>query len=534
MPKLISKKVLATLFSITILTASVGCNTQTGSSSGKAATVLEPTTIKISLINEVENIDGMLEKFYEETKDTLNIKLDITGMKDSTYKQTLSLRLQSSTDIDLCFDAPWMGMSKRIDAAEYLDLEEYFNNDNYPGLKKAFSQDYLDANRTNGKLYGVPIMSTYLDPNGITYRKDLLQKYNLGFAEITSYEQLEQFCQASMVDSSTIKPLTVNINNGFFMMFANNIDLMNNNIYDVGGWESLNFPVKIVLSDEGETVDDVVFATDDDSRFTALGGKYNYNFFKEQYEKQAYWSKYTSEYSMIADPSYSEQAAGLNIAGSSNAYQTSFKSAGIEDAVVDFWAYDQVFSSDETMVEGAIPSTMQAWNFICIPKSSKNIDATIKFLDWLFSKQENMELFEYGVEGEDWKAIGGDEYEPINDKADKYTFPSYCMALNPNYVRTATTLTNTEKRITTYKNDPRSYTLIPLAGWNLDATKVSTEIAQLEAIFSEYKSQLAHGQSKGQIPLILAEMCSKFEKNGIEKVRKEIKNQAQDFINSKR
>lgn len=525
------KQVLAVGMAALLFTAA-GCSLPADNSSAAADSAAESVTLNIHLINNVENIEGVLEKFYEMTKDTLNIRLNIQGAKDSVYRQTLSMKLQSFTNIDLCFDAPWMGMSTRIEAGEYLDLEPYFNNDAYPGLKKAFSQEYLNANRKNKRLYGFPIMSTYLDPNGITYRKDLLEKFNLGFDTISSYTQLEQFLQAAMQENPGIYPLALSQQSGFFLMFTNKIDLMNNGIYDVGGWDSLNFPVRIVLSDDRRTVKDVVFATDEDSRFAALGGKYNYNFFREQYENQKYWSKYTAEYSMVAETPLSEQIAGLNIAGASFTFQEQLRNAGIEEAVVDFWAYDQVFASEEAMTKGGVSSPMQAWNFLCIPSESKNIEASIRFLDWLFSSQENMELFEFGVEGEDWTAVGTTEYDVLTEKGNRYTFPSYCMAWNPNYVRTATTLTDSEKKIADYIRDPDSYTQIPLAGWSFDSTKAATEVARLEAEFSQYRLTLAHGKYDRQLAELLAEMRTKFENNGLEKVRTQIIFQAQEFLDS--
>lgn len=521
------KKVIA-MGMAALLFASAGCSAPNHSTDTDSAA--EPVTLNIHLINDVKNIGGVLEKFYEMTKDTLNIRLNIQGMKDSVYKQTLSMRLQSSTNIDLCFDAPWMGMNTRIDAGEYLNLEPYFNNDAYPGLKKAFSQEYLNANRMNGMLYGFPIMSTYLDPNGVIYRKDLLEKYDLGFDTVTCYAQLEQFLQAAMEENPGVRPFALNPQSGFFLMFANKIDLMNHGIYDVGGWESLNFPVKIVLSDDRRTVKDVVFATDEDSRFAALGGKYNYNFFREQYEKQKHWSQYTADYSMVAETPVSEQIAGLNIAGASLTFEEKLKKAGENEAVVDFWAYDQVFSSEETMTEGAISSPMQAWNFLCIPSESKNIEASVRFLDWLFSSQENMELFEFGVEGEDWTAVGTSEYSLITGKENRYTFPSYCMAWNPNYIRTAVTLTDSEKVIAAYVGNPDSYTLVPLAGWGFDSTRAATQTARLEAVFSRYRLSLVHGKYEGELSDLLAEMKSEFESNGLERVRRQIMQQAQEFL----
>ena len=81
-------------------------------------------------------------------------------------------------------------------------------------------------------------------------------------------------------------------------------------------------------------------------------------------------------------------------------------------------------------------------NFVCVPISSSKVDLTMKFLDWLFSSEENHDLFELGIEGEDWEPVGEDQYRVIEGEtaAQTYTFPGYVLTWNPNYVKFPDTL----------------------------------------------------------------------------------------------
>ena len=121
----------------------------------------------------------------------MNIKINITWTPSSVYKQRLPMWIAAAEEMDLVFDAPWVNMEKMIIDEAYIDLTEYFNNPQYPGLMKAFDSDFINNNKFFGKLYGIPITNTFMDMEGIAYRKDLLDKY--GMDQIQNYDDLYDF-----------------------------------------------------------------------------------------------------------------------------------------------------------------------------------------------------------------------------------------------------------------------------------------------------------------------------------------------------
>jgi len=57
------------------------------------------------------------------------------------------------------------------------------------------------------------------------------------------------------------------------------------------------------------------------------------------------------------------------------------------------------------------------------------------FLDWVFGTQEEHDLFQYGIEGEDWEPVGEDGCKQLDISEElKYTMPNYSFTLNP-YIR---------------------------------------------------------------------------------------------------
>jgi len=79
----------------------------TGATTAKATE--EPVTIKfLHKGPEPEGWDAVYEKYLEETKDTLNIELDITWVEHADYKEKLNLEITSGSEWDLVFEAPWV------------------------------------------------------------------------------------------------------------------------------------------------------------------------------------------------------------------------------------------------------------------------------------------------------------------------------------------------------------------------------------------------------------------------------------------
>lgn len=64
-----------------------------------------------------------------------------------------------------------------------------------------------------------------------------------------------------------------------------------------------------------------------------------------------------------------------------------------------------------------------------IPSSSKHPEAAVKFLNWLYSSQENMDLLIYGEKGKHWNNAGEKRVEIINLKDPDYNFDWWMIGL---------------------------------------------------------------------------------------------------------
>ena len=140
------------------------------------------------------DLDMILQEFERRTKDSLHLKLNIEWTAMEEMKQKLKLKLAAGEEVDAVFDASWLSLEQNVAQGYYYKLDKYFNNDEYPGLKKAFPPKYLAANTINGHLYTVPLTQFFYDIDIVYIRKDLRER--LGLKPIKSYEDLEAYFQA--------------------------------------------------------------------------------------------------------------------------------------------------------------------------------------------------------------------------------------------------------------------------------------------------------------------------------------------------
>lgn len=128
--------------------ASAGTDASSDTAAPEAAVEMEDTTINIRVMNEYRNLDKVLAKYEEMTADDpvmSKIHLNFSYVAGGDYKDKLTMAMVAQEDYDLMFCGSWHGLSTFIQQGNFADLSGYFNNDQFPGLKSAFSEDFVNA-----------------------------------------------------------------------------------------------------------------------------------------------------------------------------------------------------------------------------------------------------------------------------------------------------------------------------------------------------------------------------------------------------
>lgn len=502
-----------------------GCGGTESSSSSDGATEL-----KVMMSGSKPNhFDEVLEKFYEETKDTLNIKLNIEWSPQADHKEKLLLRMTGGEDYDLVFDAPFMNFRNLASSGTYAELDSYFNNPEYPGLQTMFSEDYLNANRVNGKLYCIPFTASYgqFTTDCVMLRGDLRKKYNL--PEVKTREDYQLYLDTILANEPDVVPLCLNNSRAYYHLLDSDemVYRHKKNMYLVSAgvlWE-------VAISDDNKTVLGASYYGDPDSYRTEFPEGYksvDYSAFNLQRE----WSKYIEKDSINQKDSASvfyggKTASILDSVSNFNSVEQKLK-ATIPEAELEVFPY---YKPTQNLEEGGWATTYAAWNYLCIPQTSKKIDKTMEFINWLFEDRAHHDLFEYGIEGVHWNAVGEDSYEYAEGlSADNaYNFPGYEMTWVPQWVRTPADTPDFIKKYIEYDRADSTYVKNPLSGFTFNQDSVKTEIAKISTVFESVDLQTSHGMIDD--PKAAWEAANEEARaQGLDTIREELLSQVQAFL----
>lgn len=427
--------------------------------------------------------DAVYQEYLNRTKDTINVELDINWVEHADYKEKLNLEITSGGDWDLVFDAGWIHLKNLAAEGYYADLSQYFNNpEQYPGLAAAFTEDTMKANTWFGKMCYIPLFETY--GNGlpvIWYRQDWANEWGVG--QIDSYEKLEQYWQAA-VDNGLIGYSCTSAR-GFFQLKT-----LRGEAYPGSAqaglqmWSSAGLSVWYYIKD-GQIVTYAVEGSGDEA-FKDFPEGWNYDFAAKRYDTFQQWQQagYIDPDSMSVTDASASFNAGLAASyigtlDDVESVKSSAEQYGIGWENIGYFIYvDEVAQ----MQNNCIPTNRAGNNGWAVPATSKNIDATMAFLDWMFGSQENHDLIQLGLEGVDFEYGENRTYKPLTSySAD---LGGYGFSWNPAYALISQSYEGKLLEYRTWEYSEDAFVSYPVLGFNFNTSDVdlSTAIAQCKAV----------------------------------------------------
>lgn len=492
----------------------------------------DPVTLKFMLFGERPvDLDKVLAKFEEVSKDTLNTKLAFEYNPPADHKQKMQLKMTTGESVDMMFDAPWMFLYNHVSLGYYQELDKYFNNDEYPGLKEAFPPEVVEANKINGHNYTIPFFQTFSDPQIMAIRKDVREE--LGVAPLKTMDDLKAYYDKVLEKHPDYIPAAVG-GKGFFEAFLpeekgrSDIRLAPITTRSFTG----GIPFSVALSEDGKKVVGAATIGDPDSEFAKFPEPFNtHDSIYGHFQTRAEWRKYNNKepLSGAANDALDRKKQGSGVATLFGMTRGAIDLKKlVPEAVLEPFLYINQDMRD--MKSGAIRTDFRANNSVVIPASSKNADRTMKFIDWLFSSKENHDLFELGIEGEHWIKDGDNGYK-TTDKSQNYGFQGYELTWNPSFTRIYTDQDPETLEYINYALDKNSYYQVPLAGFVFDTKPIQTEIAKIKPLLDPAADILMTGLDPNW-----KEFAEKLNKEmrdlGLDKVRAEVIKQVQAYLDA--
>jgi putative aldouronate transport system substrate-binding protein len=199
----------------------------------------------------------------------------------------------------------------------------------------------------------------------------------------------------------------------------------------------------------------------------------------------------------------------------------------LPDAELGVWVFSPTVRFGVKKAEG---SGFNAWNFLAVPTTSKNLDKIMEFMDWIYSDRSNYDLLTYGIEGTHWVPAGNDKYDfPSNfNPANTYDFPFYILTMNPLLVRYPVAMPDVVLKATLDAADATTFYLRPTTGFSIITTSIETEMAKLNDLLA-YRSSVNAGLY-ANVEAEVARIQAMFDDAGFRIVAAEIERQFNEYL----
>jgi putative aldouronate transport system substrate-binding protein len=398
-----------------------------------------------------------------------DVKLEVTFIPWSDLNQKTQIVLASGENIDLIFDAPWLHLPQMVAKGYYEDLGPLLAK-NGRHVLKAIPQALLDANEYDGKLVALPLTNAYLSGRQYYVRQDIREK--LGVAPIKTWDELVKFAYLVKQKMPSVMPFESIGGGGGFNWGITYLSLdAKSKILGIQGSNNYTLYLK---NNDGKIYD--IFETKEPAIYDLF--KQARKFYKDGIFDPDVLS-ITNGTAAIESGKYAiVSTTDFGVSEQSQANMAK-NVPGAKYEMVTFWSAKP----------GDYVSDFKAWNFIAVPKVSKNKDLAIKFLDWVMSSQDNYDLLAYGIKGKHWEPVGNDAYRAVGTD---YSYFPFAWIWNTTYDR-LNAATPKEMELNKYLRVASNFTQSKLLGFTWDPSPVSNEVSRLAALESKYWPLLIQG-----------------------------------------
>lgn len=478
-------------------------STSASAEPSESATELEPYEVSIVYLGTPQKDDALIEeKLNEYFKDKINTTIDLRPITSSEYRQKTELMMNTGEQMDLVFAASWLGFFGNVTKGAYLELDDLLEKYGQ-GIKESLNPLYLEAPRFKGKLYAVPTNKEITQGLSLTYRKDIVDKYNIPIDEINTMADLEPWFKLlkekepqmiqNMVGASAQGDNIMYETNSTFRPIGPKFNKMPLMVID---YKATDMKVKSLLDPEVVAIN------------------------KKEYE--LYHDYYVKGYTNADAATNTANLTDLRKAGQLWVQRATWKpGADIEMKLSTDNKYDFV---SHVVAEPIVDTDAAAGSLLAISRTSKNPERAMMVLNYMHTDPYVINLLVHGIEGKHYNKVGENRIELIPDSG---FLPGTFWVLGSqmlNYLKPG----QPDDMYDQWQKFNNEATRFPLLGFVFDDTNVKNELSQLSGIMGEY-AVLATGAVPNPSKVI-DERNKKLEAAGIEKVKMEMQAQIDAWL----
>lgn len=422
----------------------------------------------------------------------INATVKLTPVSFGNWEQQVNLMLSSNEKLDLMVVTSNL-YSNFVAKGQLIALDQLLGNQGQ-GIKNAMDQAYLNASKISGKIYAIPTIRDFAANNGLTMRKDLVDKYQIDVSKIKTLDDVETVLKLIKSKEPNISPLIPgNIGRSMLDSYRT-FDTLGDSI---GVLPNFDNNLKIVN----------LYETEDYAQFVG---------------KMRNW--YTS--GLILKDSATNKTSQFDLLKSDRgfAYFSNMK-PGFEQQESKSSGVPVVIANLLQPVSTTTNVTNIMWG---IPINSKTPEKSMEFLNLMYTDKEIVNLFDWGMEGKHYVVKSDnviDFPEGIDAKTSGYNLNMGYLFGNQflSYVFNGDDPKIWEKMDQFNKSALKSKAL----GFTFDASAVKAEYAAVSNVVTQYKLPLETGSVDPAT--ILPEFISKLKAAGIDKIIAEKQKQLDEW-----
>lgn len=431
----------------------------------------------------LEELNKLLEERY-------NLHLNLESIPGGEYNDKMRMKITANETWDLCFTANWSNnFYTNADMGAYLALNDLLEGEIGQELMAVYPEGIYNVATIGGNIYALPNYQIMYNQSALYIQKDLMDKYGLNLntgdtVKDVSDPEVMKFMEAVLASE---KDMFVLHEKGTYTSAIN------------FGKATTHFG-RVACIDYDDPNFKAYFLQESDAFIEhrkALNNLYKQGFFRE-------------DVATVVDNTADQKA---------NRYAIMI-TTGKPGGEVEFTArqgeeYEMIYLNDgPIMTATAGIATMTAINY-----NSKNPEAALKLYSVMWNDPEIFNMLLFGIEGEHYNKVADNRVELIADSG--YDRSGYGWMLGNQFNawlmpgQDDTVWEETEKV-------NRSAELCSLSGFVFNSEPVSTEIAQIEAVYKEFDAQYLYCDD---VEAWAAEYVAKLKAAGAQTVIDEVQKQ---------
>ena len=432
-------------------------------------------------IPEQSRIDAVLEK-VNEIMNPLGVNVNLELTTSAAYWDALMMRIGTGERVDLAALTD-NRYSTYVANGSLLPLDELL--DNYgAGIKEAFGGEdqlgwLLEAVRMNGSLYSIPVIDDKFNCDIINFNKELVDKYNIDYKAVTSYADLEPLLAIIKENEPGVRPIISGTQDftGLPATFRAMPD-----------YESLADGIGVLIGEDNWDLINI-FETPE---------------YMDYCKKMHEWVE--AGYVSSDINTSGENADAYWKTGNAFCYMAN-------GTIVDTDTYARQVSGQygvETVTVKTSPDKARFLKFLeVVPVTCGNPEGAMIFLNELYTNKELLDIWYYGIEGEDFTYNESKDLLENNMETEWSVDMSTCFPMMwGNYYLSTDTATAgagyKQSELDLLMNCDRSRSL----GFYFDSSNVATEVSAVQNVLAEYQSGLDYGvlDPEVEIPNFLSKL----------------------------